>query len=98
MNNDWIEQETRYLSTERKKKNVNTDNYVMIQYLILLIPLFFYAMSLHAFNNVCEYEESSYNDGIFWTCKRCRTSQWSNQRDWTGHYYCANCGVKAGDE
>lgn len=98
MNNDWIEQETQYLSSERRKRDVANDTSTMIRYLIILFPLLFYACTCNA---ECDYfeenftEYASYGDGYWWTCRNCRTSQWSNQRDWTGHFYCGNCGLRA---
>lgn len=101
MNNEWLDNEIECISKEKKKKFKNNDTKTMIQFIILLLPLLFIGMMLHA-KNIDEINrldsECARDDGIWWTCRRCRMSQWSNLRDWMGNYHCSNCGVRAGDE
>lgn len=116
MKPDWLANETREIQCEKferdyknKNKRYNQDTFVMIMYFLMLIPIF--SLSLHATELPCNeyffedeyFEQPIYiyqDDGVFFTCKRCRTSQWQSYKNanWRGEYFCRKCGTKMGDE
>jgi len=116
MKPDWLANESREILSEKmekdyksKKKRYNQDTFVLIMYFLMMIPIL--TLSLHAEELPCyelifdneEFEEPIYlykDEGVFFTCKRCRTSQWQSSRNanWRGEYFCRKCGTKMGDE
>lgn len=97
MNRDWIDTEEKNILKDMKNKRYPQDTKTLIFFILVLIPLAFFSFFPKAFAEIPS-AHCSYDEGVFWTCKRCRTSQWSNQRDWMGNYYCSHCGIRKGDE
>lgn len=94
---NWTEIEENILIKDMKKKSPEKDTVTLIYFLLLLTSVVFLFSCPKIFSHE-PIQYSSQPNGAFWTCKRCRTSQWSNQTDWRGDYYCSKCGVKMGQE
>lgn len=96
MRNLWLINETLSIEHEMRDKSKKWDNVIFSRLMIFLIPLFFYAINLDAAPKT--YPCYKIDDGgIYFTCQKCRISQWQDKQncDWTGYYYCRNCGEKA---
>lgn len=90
--NDWLNSEIYDLKLDNFKKG-KRDMQVFKRLMIVLLPLFLFTVALPAYSAIQSYRHPK---SVFWTCQRCRTSQWqdSANRDWRGEYYCRNCGLK----
>jgi hypothetical protein len=87
----------------RKNRN-NSDTHTLLLYMLFLIPLVLTMVlkaEVYMNEDMCEIDTCIFKDaGVFFTCKRCRNSQWQDARNqnWRGEYHCAVCGVRMGDE
>jgi hypothetical protein len=103
--------EKRAYAEKKRKNRYDSDTYTMILYMLLLVPLILtMALKADVYVNdvyinkdlgVYEIDACVFKDpGVFFTCKRCRNSQWQDAKnaDWRGNFYCTVCGVRMGDE
>lgn len=102
MNNDYVENEMRSLESEMKcakKSKIKSFRQEKI-ILILMIPLFFFTLSLTAENafqqkipttTVITVHKAS---GRNFYCEKCDTACWQAEKnaDWAGKFYCKKCG------
>jgi hypothetical protein len=101
--NDWLDWQLKMLRADSHKKKQG-ETWMLCRFLCLLVPLLFYAISLHAIPASKMYIKhpsvKQADGGVHFTCKRCRPVQWQdkNQADWKGDYYCRRCGCKMGEE
>jgi len=104
LKNEWLRKEINELNNEikNKKKDDYSDDIQFILFMIFLIPLLLTAIYGNAntisqeSNKFCEDELTTC--GVWWRCKVCRNSNYSEYADWQGNYYCNVCGTKMGDE
>jgi hypothetical protein len=104
--NEWLDTQQRIFRLEQKTKRTG-DTKMLLKFMILLLPLLLYAISLHGdikkrdtqIAHKHRYMQQM-DGGVYFTCKRCRTAQWQkkDQADWRGYYYCTNCRCRMGDE
>src|SRR5258708_2842309 len=85
--------------TEEKlpfKYGKSQDTKTLVKMLLLLVPLLFFALTVGA-SEKNEKIIRNADDGVFFTCPVCRTSQWQHRSkaDLAGRYYCNRCGTKA---
>lgn len=101
--NDYLDYEIRKLRLDTKIAQKKGDTKLLLKFLVLLIPLLSFVISLHATPAKSFFKHHyarQIDGGIQFTCKRCRMSQWQDRRqsDWAGNFYCKSCGTQMGAE
>ena len=102
--NKWLDNEIRMLKIATNMKQKKYDTNLLLKFLFLLLPLLLFASTLHGTPTAAYFIKHRHvkqsDGGVYFTCKKCRTSQWQDRSlaDWRGNFYCRNCGCKMGDE
>ncbi len=99
MTKSWIEKEEASLLADSKKKitSKGIDNIILLKFALILFCVFFYSICAEArqaperTNNP---ERVQRVEGKTFKCSHCRMNQWQDSKNanWSGRYYCTNCG------